>query len=167
MAGYLDVDTALGEGSSFLHRTLSIGSGVKPDDSININFISLPSGSLMSTPVRNFSPLITPPPELRRRQTAQDCSNSIVAEVNAATVAASRILQQASATFEQALSQASINASAAAQQASASASASVAIASAQAAATDSAASVTRSIDPATNVSGFSLVLATSKEQVNH
>jgi hypothetical protein len=87
-------------------------------------------------------PLISSPPLLRRQDA--DCSNSIVAAVESATVVVSRSFQQSLATASQALEQASIAASNAIQQASvasASAASSVAGASAKIASLSSSASV--------------------------
>lgn len=66
------------------------------------------------------------PHQIYNRQNAGDCANSAQAVINAATVAASRSIQQAEATAAQAIMQASISASAAIGQASAEASKSIA-----------------------------------------
>jgi hypothetical protein len=135
MAGHYHVDIPLEEGLSklpFLHPQLSLNSEPTLISNSNSNSNQRPALSkltqLITTPAQNLEPFTTPPPELHLRQNAGDCSNSIIAAVNSATVAASRSLQQANATAEQALSQASISASAAIQQVAATASMSIAAA---------------------------------------
>jgi hypothetical protein len=133
MAGHYHVDIPLEEDLSkvsFLHLQLSLNSEptLISNSNSNSNQRSALSKStqLITTPAQNLESFTTPPPELRLRQNAGDCSNSIIVAVNSATVAASRSLQQANATAEQALSQASISASAAIQQVAATASMSIA-----------------------------------------
>ncbi|KAE9365846.1 hypothetical protein N431DRAFT_548920 [Stipitochalara longipes BDJ] len=92
--------------------------------------------------IRTLNPIITPPPLLARQNA--DCSNSIAAAVESATVVVSRSFQQSLATVSQQLQQASIAASNAIQQASvasASASSFVAGASVQIASLSTSASV--------------------------
>ncbi|KAN0090519.1 hypothetical protein V8E51_019098 [Hyaloscypha variabilis] len=128
MAGH-GIDASLADGS-YLHS-----SAVFSIYNANANYLSKP---IISTSL----PLIASPPLLRRQDA--DCSNSIVAAAESATVAVSRSFQQSLATASQALEQASIAASNAIQQASvasASASSFVAGASAQIASLSSSASV--------------------------
>jgi len=128
MAGH-GIDASLADGS-YLHS-----SAVFSIYNANANYLSKP---IISTSL----PLITSPPLLRRQDA--DCSNSIVAAAESATVAVSRSFQQSLATASQALEQASIATSNAIQQASvasASASSFVAGASAQIASLSSSASV--------------------------
>jgi hypothetical protein len=124
MAGPLDIDLSRREDSSLIHFPFAIQSNFIHNPNANIHPLPIASTSppLTTPPTQNPNPSITPSPELQPRQTANDCSNSIAAAVQAATVAASRSLQQADATAQQAIQQASISASAVIQQASASAS---------------------------------------------
>jgi hypothetical protein len=142
MAGRLEVNSPPGEEPSFLPSSFNT-------HKLNCNHqLVLTTTDSHLSPLRSNTvpktahPLITPPSALQNRQNA-DCSNSIVAAVNAATVLVSRSLQQSLATVSQALQQASIDASAAlvsASAASASASNLVAAASLQMASLKSSAS---------------------------
>lgn len=100
-------------------------------------------------------PLHTLPPRaIVNRQNAVECSNSAQAVINAATVAASRSIQQAQATASQAVMQASISASAAIGQYSASASQKVAaISKSSAVAASQASEVVASLMVSSNESG--------------
>ena len=122
MAGDLNIDRPPGEAPILLSSSFTIPSDIihnpnsiySPDSAA---YVPLPTDITAST-----SPYpTTTSPSLRRRQNA-DCSNSITAAVEAATVALSRSFQQNLATASQALAQASISASAALQAVSASAS---------------------------------------------
>jgi hypothetical protein len=107
-AGPLDIGHPRGEDSSLIHFSFEAPSASIYNSNPNLHPKPTTSTSppLTSTLARNLVPFITPPPELRLRQSANG----------------SRSLQQANATAQQSIQQASISASAAIQQVSDSAS---------------------------------------------
>jgi hypothetical protein len=122
MAGDLNLDRPPGEVPFLFPST--IDTVFSTINTPNANSQPIPTPNLPSpskTSIGASHCFTTSSPSLKIRQNA-DCSNSITAAVEAATVALSRSFQQELATASQALQQASISASAALQAVSASAS---------------------------------------------